>query len=213
MRRLIDILASASLLVILAPILAVIAIAVAFDSGWPVFFRQTRAGRGLRPFSLVKFRTMRVRHGAGPLTPGGHSAITRIGAFLRATKLDELPQLWNILRGDMSIIGPRPEVFDFVNRHRAAFEKLLTVRPGLVDPASIEYFDEGDLLAKYADPIAAYEQEILPRKLKLSTEYLQQRSFASDVRLIAVVLRLCAGKLLSQSNNRATAASSQEGAV
>ena len=109
MRRLIDILASASLLVILAPILAVIAIAVAFDSGWPVFFRQTRAGRGLRPFSLVKFRTMRVRHGAGPLTPGGHSAITRIGAFLRATKLDELPQLWNILRGDMSWVGPRPE--------------------------------------------------------------------------------------------------------
>ncbi|MEQ1945601.1 MAG: sugar transferase [Bryobacteraceae bacterium] len=200
MRRLIDICASAVLLVVAAPFLALIAMAVCIDSGAPILFRQTRAGRGLRPFTLLKFRTMRVRPADGPLTPGGHSAITRTGAFLRATKLDELPQIWNILRGEMSIIGPRPEVFDFVDRHRDAFAKLLIVKPGLVDPASIAYFDEGAVLATYDDPVAAYEREILPRKLQLSSEYAAKRNAASDLGLIAAAVKLCTRKLFAYSS-------------
>ncbi|MEQ1884902.1 MAG: sugar transferase [Bryobacteraceae bacterium] len=196
-RRAIDILASLVLLVIAAPLLALIALAVWLDSGAPLLFRQTRAGLGVRPFTLLKFRTMRVRPGDGPLAAEGHLAITRSGAFLRATKLDELPQLWNILRGEMSIIGPRPEVFDFVDRHREAFAKLLKVKPGLVDPASIAYFDEGAMLAASDDPAAAYEREILPRKLQLSSEYAAKRSAASDLVLIAAALRLCTRKLLA----------------
>src|SRR5258708_8670680 len=132
-------LASLALLVAAAPVLLLIAVAVLMDAGWPVLFHQTRAGSGLRPFTLLKFRTMSTGHRGGVLTPEGHPAVTRTGVFLRATKLDELPQLWNVLRGDMSIIGPRPEVFEFVDRHRAEFAALLAAKPGLADPASVAY--------------------------------------------------------------------------
>jgi len=194
-RRIGDIAVSAAMLIAAAPLFAVIAVAVLIDAGWPVVFRQTRAGRGLRPFTVLKFRTMQTHQSAGPLTPTGHLAVTRTGAFLRATKLDELPQLWNVLRGDMSIIGPRPEVFDFVDGHCEEFATLLRERPGLVDPASIAYFDEGDLLSKYADPIAAYEREILPRKLALSADYQRGRTCVSDLRLIMSAACLCARQL------------------
>jgi lipopolysaccharide/colanic/teichoic acid biosynthesis glycosyltransferase len=195
--RIANIVVSAAGLVAGAPLLLLIGIAVLIDAGWPVLFRQTRAGRGMRPFTLLKFRTMRVGHESGPLTPDGQSAITRTGALLRATKLDELPQLWNILRGDMSIIGPRPEVFQFVDRHREEFAELLQEKPGLVDSASVAYFDEGQTLTKLADPVAAYERDILPRKLALSLEYKRRRSLSSDLFLIGTVAGLCARKLAS----------------
>jgi lipopolysaccharide/colanic/teichoic acid biosynthesis glycosyltransferase len=214
MRRLTDIAVSAVLLIVASPLLLLIAAAVWIDTGWPVLFRQTRAGLGLRPFTLLKFRSMRLRHDARSFTPGAHSSITRTGAFLRATKLDEIPQLWNVLRGDMSIVGSRPEVFEFVELHRGKFEFLLSVRPGLVDPASIEYFDEGDLLAAQSDPIAAYKHDILPHKLELSAQYLRDRNWATDVRLIAAVMRLCARKLVFQAgmslNDEAAAPVSRE---
>ena len=198
-RRIADVVVSAAGLIAAAPLFPLIALAVLLDSGWPVLFRQVRAGRGLRPFTMLKFRTMRVRHAGGPLTPRGHAGVTRTGAFLRGTKLDEIPQLWNVLRGDMSIVGPRPEVFEFVDRHAGTFQALLRVRPGLVDPASIAYFDEGELLANYRDPAAAYEREILPRKLKLSAEYQRVRTYATDLRLIGIAASMCVRRLTGRA--------------
>jgi lipopolysaccharide/colanic/teichoic acid biosynthesis glycosyltransferase len=204
LRRAFDIVLSAVGLIAAAPLFALIGALVLIDSGWPILFRQTRAGRGLRPFTMLKFRTMRMRRGGGPLTPAGDAAVARTGAFLRATKLDELPQLWNVLSGDMSIIGPRPEVFDFVDRRRVEFQRLLRVRPGLVDPASIAYFDEGELLANYLDPVAGYEREILPRKLELSAEYQRGRNFRSDFRLVRRAAGLCARKLAKRVGLKAS---------
>lgn len=212
-RRITDIVVSSAGLAGGAPLFLVIGAVVAIEAGFPVFFRQTRAGSGLRPFTVFKFRTMRVGHRGGPLTPGGHSAVTRTGKWLRATKLDELPQLWNVLRGEMSIIGPRPEVFEFVDRHPQEFAEILREKPGLVDPASVAYFDEGELLAKYPDPVAAYELEILPRKLALSAEYGRRRTFVTDLRLIGAVIGLCARNMVSGSTPGSRAAANSNRAA
>ena len=183
-QRLADIAIASIGAAVAAPLMAAIGLLVFASSGWPVFFRQTRVGRHGLPFTLVKFRTMALNHGGGPLTPAGHPAVTRMGAFLRATKLDELPQLWNILRGDMSLIGPRPELPQFVSEFVNEFEPILAVRPGLLDAASLAFYDEPRLLAQHADPVSAYRRVILPQKLQLSANYLQTRTLGSDVKLL-----------------------------
>jgi lipopolysaccharide/colanic/teichoic acid biosynthesis glycosyltransferase len=187
-KRLFDIAVAAAGLVVLGPLLLAIALLVRADSPGPALFRQVRVGRDGRPFRILKFRTMAQAAGAppSPITVGRDPRITRLGAVLRAWKLDELPQLMNVLAGDMSLVGPRPELPDYVGTYPPATRRIvLSVRPGITDPASLAYRDEAALLAAVADPLAHYRDVILPRKLALNVAYVRERSFAGDLRLIA----------------------------
>ena len=169
-------------LVLAAPVLAVSAAAIAATSGLPVFFRQERVGRGGRPFTLIKLRTMR-RSGGGPkVTAGNDPRITAVGRFLRRTKLDELPELWNVLRGDMSFVGPRPEVADYVHPESALWREVLSVRPGLTDPVTLRLRHEEALLeAVQGDREKYYRETLQPRKLEGYVDYLRRRSWRSDL--------------------------------
>ena len=186
MKRLFDILVSAIGLVVLAPVLLIVALAVKLGSRGPVFFRQERAGRHMRPFTIYKFRTM--VPGADHLGPGVTSSedgrVTGIGRFLRHAKLDELPQLVNVLRGDMSLVGPRPELWEFVRLFEDDFRQVLRVRPGITDLASIAYRDESDVLGRAEDPEGHYVKRVLPDKLRLAKIYVEQSSFLYDLQLL-----------------------------
>lgn len=186
-KRLFDVLMASLGLVVLGPLLLLIAVAVRLDSSGPVFFRQERVGRHGRLFRIHKFRTM--RHGpAGAglqITVGSDQRITRVGGFLRKSKLDELPQLIDVWLGDMSLVGPRPEVPRYVAVYPPAMrDKVLSVRPGITDLASITYRDEAAVLARAADPEQAYVDEVLPHKLRLAAQYVDQASLATDIALI-----------------------------
>lgn len=149
-------------------------------------FRQHRVGLRGGDFVLFKFRTMTVRPGAeqGSFDPGSAARVTGIGQFLRRWKLDELPQFWNVLRGDMSLVGPRPEVRKWVEVYPERWARILTVRPGITDPASIRFRNEEDLLAQSVDPEQTYRNQILPAKLALYEEYIATRSFLGDMAVI-----------------------------
>jgi lipopolysaccharide/colanic/teichoic acid biosynthesis glycosyltransferase len=150
-----------------------------------VLFRQTRVGRGGRTFELVKLRTMESRAGGAEVTARDDPRITRVGAFLRRTKLDELPQLWNVLSGDMSLVGPRPETPRYVDLRDARWARVLSARPGLTDPSSIRYRHEERLMARVSgDRDAYYRDVLLPAKLELSLAYLSRRTFWSDVAIL-----------------------------
>lgn len=183
-KRTFDIVASLAGLVILSPVFLGLAVAILIDSGQPILFRQERVGRGGRPFRIHKFRTM--RPAAGPLvTAGGDPRVTRVGAFLRRTKLDELPQLWDILRGRMSFVGPRPEVpAMFAHYPPAARERIVSVRPGITDLATLEFRHEEELLANSDDPERTYIEEIVPQKVALYLEYMDRRGFGLDLAII-----------------------------
>jgi lipopolysaccharide/colanic/teichoic acid biosynthesis glycosyltransferase len=183
-KRVLDILLSAAILCLISPIMAVVALAVLLESGRPVLFSQVRVGRNLRKFRILKFRTMRVQNGGPSVTVEGDRRITRVGAFLRRTKLDELPQFWNVIRGDMSIVGPRPEVPEYVDLFLARFEQILIVRPGITDLASIYYRDEEKLLADCENPLMEYRERVLPAKLDLAEKYILERSITGDLRII-----------------------------
>lgn len=191
-KRLFDLLLSSIGLLLLAPLLLLIALAVKLDSRGPVFFRQERVGRFGRPFFIHKFRTMRHEPTGGGLqiTVGSDARITRSGRFLRASKLDELAQLIDVWLGTMSLVGPRPEVPRYVAHYPPALrDKVLSVRPGITDIASIEYRDESRVLAQATDPEQAYIHEVLPHKLALSASYVDQASVWMDVRLILRTIR------------------------
>lgn len=171
-------------LVVLFPLLVLLAVAVWLDSGRPVLFRHRRVGRGGRTFELLKFRSMVVHHGGLPLTRKGEARITRVGRWLRRWKLDELPQLVNVVRGEMSLVGPRPEVPQYVNPADPLWRRVLAARPGITDPASLEFRNEEELLAAAEDVERYYRDVILPRKLTLSAQYLESRTFLSDLRIL-----------------------------
>lgn len=193
MKRAFDIIFSSLALTVLLPLLLAVALVVASTSSGGAFFRQVRVGRGGKEFRLLKFRTMRPgSERAGQLTVGGRDPrITGIGYALRRTKLDELPQLWNVLIGDMSIVGPRPEVPRYVALYDAEQRKVLSVRPGLTGLASIAYIDENEVLARSSDPERAYIEEVMPAKLALDLRYVRERSLWLDLRLIGrTALRL-----------------------
>jgi lipopolysaccharide/colanic/teichoic acid biosynthesis glycosyltransferase len=180
-------------LVLLLPVFAIVAIVVKLDSPGPVFFCQERVGRWFRSFRVFKFRTMTAdaeSSRGSPITFGGaaDARITRAGRVLRRMKLDELPQLVNVLIGDMSLVGPRPEVRQYVEMFHADYETILVVRPGMTDFASLAYRDEGALLERSADPAAEYVQRILPDKIRLSQAYVRQASLAVDLRLVALTV-------------------------
>lgn len=183
-KRLFDVVCSALGLLLLAPALLLIALWIKLDSKGPALFRQTRVGRYGVPFTIHKFRTMRVEPGAA-ITVGADPRITRAGRLLRATKLDELPQLWDVLRGAMSLVGPRPELPHYVELYPAEMrERVLSVRPGITDPGSLAFSREAELLAAARDPEREYREVILPAKLALSADYAAHASLATDLRLI-----------------------------
>lgn len=184
-----DISISMIALVALSPILALIAGAILLETGWPVLFTQLRVGRGGQMFLVRKFRTMRAGRPGRSITASGDFRITRLGRFLRKFKLDELPQFWNVVRGEMSLVGPRPEVPEFVDRRQRIWDSVLKVRPGITDPASIAYRNEEELLAKAADPIRYYREAVLPAKLALNLEYIEKRSLWLDLKVIAQTVK------------------------
>lgn len=192
MKRFFDVVVAGIGVVVLSPVMAIIACVVRVTSPGPAIFRQTRIGRGFVPFTILKFRTMVTEAPRmGPaITAGGDPRITPFGRLLRATKLDELPQLFNVLRGDMSLVGPRPEVPEYVELFRDEFAVILHVRPGITDPASIVYRDEGNLLQMVSDPREEYVKRILPRKLHLAREYCRRPTVIGDIGII--VRTLCA---------------------
>lgn len=178
-------------LTLLFPGLVLIALWVALDSPGGAFFVQERVGRGGRTFGMWKFRTMRpLSEKSGKLTVGGRDPrITRAGFFLRKYKLDELPQLFNVLTADMSFVGPRPEVPEFAALYSEEQRRVLEVRPGITDYASLLYFHENELLAESDDPQSTYIREVMPAKLALNLDYIRRRSFAEDLRIIGKTVR------------------------
>ena len=183
-KRLIDIVASALGLLLLAPLLLLVAVAIYLGSGRPILYSQDRVGRAFRRFRIWKFRSMRPHPEGSPITISGDKRVTRIGRLLRATKLDELPQLWNVLRGDMSLVGPRPELPEYVDLYRERYEKILTVRPGITDLASVLFRSEEDTLASSPDPLADYVNRVLPAKLELAEEYVRMQSLLLDFSIL-----------------------------
>ncbi len=185
-KRLLDIVASAGGLIVLAPVLAAVAIAIKLDSPGPVLFRQQRVGRFFRPFRICKFRTM-VKEAplqGSAITSHGDPRITRVGRVLRRTKIDELPQLVNVLKGEMSLVGPRPEIDEYVELFRRDFEKILQVRPGITDLATVTFRDEEKILARSSEPAEEYRQRILPQKIQLATESIDRSSLLFDLGVI-----------------------------
>ncbi|MFN3298274.1 sugar transferase [Caldimonas sp.] len=187
LKRAFDLTAAVLGLVLLSPLLLAVALWVKLDSPGPVFFRQERVGRGGRLFRIHKFRTM--VHDAAqaglPLTVGQDERITRAGRFLRRHRLDELPQLFDVLRGEMSLVGPRPEVPSYVAHYPEHLrDKLLSVRPGLTDPASLAHLDESERLGRSSDPERTYIEEILPAKLRQAEHYVDHASLTQDLRVL-----------------------------
>ncbi|CAD5376993.1 Sugar transferase [Pseudomonas sp. OF001] len=187
LKRFFDLSTSAIAIALIWPILLLISIWIKLDSSGPVFFRQERVGRHGRTFRIFKFRTMTVdaeKKGL-QLTVGGDNRVTRAGKFLRKTKLDELPQLFDVLIGNMSIVGPRPEVPKYIDQYPASIRKqVLSVRPGITDRASIEFRNENEILSNSADPEKSYINEILPIKQKYYIEYVNKNSFLGDLKII-----------------------------
>lgn len=180
-------------LVVTGPVMGIAALAIVASSGLPVFFRQARVGRWGEPFTLVKLRTMRASMGGPEVTARGDSRVTAVGRLLRRTKLDELPELWNVLRGEMSFVGPRPEVARYVDLEDPLWKEVLEARPGLTDPTTLSLRDEEALMADVeGDRDRFYRETLQPMKLRGYSEYLRRRTWKSDVgviwRTILVVL-------------------------
>ena len=190
MIRFCDIVLSCLGLLLLSPLFAVVAVWIVIDNPGPIFYRQMRVGKDGKDFGLLKFRSMRVGADKSSLiTIGEHdSRITRAGYYIRKYKLDELPQLWNVLTGDMSLVGPRPEVRRYVDMYTDEQRQVLTVRPGITDYASIEYIDENRLLAQAEDPDRTYIEEILPAKIALNMRYIKHQTLGEYMKIIFLTL-------------------------
>lgn len=191
MKRVFDIFFSVIGLLLLLWLFVIVAVWIRLDSRGPVFYRQTRVGKDGREFRIFKFRTMRADADKGSLiTIGGcDSRITRAGLFLRRTKIDELPQLINVLLGDMSFVGPRPEVRRYVDLYTPEQLHVLDVRPGITDPASIKYRNENEILGSVGDPYRYYVDVIMQDKLALSLQYIEEQSLIGDLKLIWETVR------------------------
>lgn len=185
-KRIFDFLVALLLTVLLLPLFLIIAIVIKCTGNGPVFFIQHRVGKDNKDFGIIKFRTMFTHaESKGQLTVGKDSRITPEGHFLRKYKLDELPQLFNVLKGDMSLVGPRPEVRKYVELYTEEQKKVLSVKPGITDTASVQFADENDLLAGCADPEKKYITEIMQVKLSLNLQYIAKQSFFNDLKILA----------------------------
>jgi lipopolysaccharide/colanic/teichoic acid biosynthesis glycosyltransferase len=185
LKRSLDILLAALLLTLALPFLALAAITIKWDSEGPVIFRQIRMGRNFKCFELWKLRTMRHSSSGLAYTLGADPRITRSGRWLRWFKIDELPQLWNVLRGDMSMVGPRPVVPELTTEFKKAYEQLLRARPGLTDPATLKYCHEAEMLTAIADPLGYFKTVVTPDKLRISQAYRQRANTWSDLGVMA----------------------------
>lgn len=190
-KRIFDVVAAGAALILLAPLLVVIAILVKVTSDGPALFRHERVGLNYERFEVLKFRTMRTGSSGAEITAAGDARITKVGAVLRNYKLDELPQLINVVRGEMSIVGPRPEVAKYVELD-GRYDVVLQTRPGLTDPASLKYRHEQTLLDEQDDPEIFYVQELLPQKVSLAVDYVNNQSMRGDLQLILQTLRAIA---------------------
>jgi len=189
-KRVFDVFVAGMGLLALSPLMLAAAFLIKVESTGPIFFKQQRVGKGFRPFLIYKFRTMvqDASQRGSSITVGADPRITRIGRFLRRTKFDELPQLINVLKGDMSLVGPRPEVPRYVEMFRQDYDEILKVRPGITDLASLKYRDEPTFLGRSQNPEEEYVTRVLPEKIKLAKEYTTQSSFVFDLVLIIKTL-------------------------
>jgi len=199
LKRTFDFVMALAGLVLLSPVMLAIAVAIRMDSPGPVLFRQERVGRHGQPFRILKFRSMRWQPAGDASSPeltiAGDARVTRTGSWLRASKLDELPQLVNVLRGEMSLVGPRPEVPRYVAHYPPEVrERVLSVRPGITDEASILFRNEGEILSRSSDPEQAYLTEVLPRKLEIYDAYARRHGLLGDLRILGrTFLRVMGG--------------------
>ncbi len=186
LKRLFDIVFSFFGIIILLPLFIIISIAILINDGFPIFYLQERIGLNFKPFTLLKFRSMYNKQNSNSLITIGNKdpRITKIGYFIRKYKIDELPQLINVFKGDMSLVGPRPEVKKYVDLYDVQQQKILSIKPGITDYASIAYSNENELLAKSNDPENTYVNEIMPHKLMLNLKYIQDQSFWVDIKII-----------------------------
>ena len=191
MTRLLDILLSLFGLIIVSPVLLIVALWIVIDNPGPVFYRQVRVGRNGRDFRILKFRSMRIGADKMSLITVGDRdpRVTRAGYFIRRYKLDELPQLWNVLTGDMSMVGPRPEVRKYVDLYTEEQKRVLSVRPGITDYASIEYVDENRLLAASKDPDKTYIEDIMPQKIALNMRYINHPTVGEYLKILCLTLK------------------------
>lgn len=187
-KRLFDIVCSAVGLLVLSPVLLITALLVGLTSPGGVLFRQERMGKDEKPFVIYKFRSMRKDNKGLKITTDQDNRITPVGKVLRKTKLDELPQLFNVLKGDMSFVGPRPEVREYTDLYNEEQRQIFLVRPGITGKASIEFRNENELLSESSDPNRTYIEEIMPRKLALDMEYIPHASVLYDIKLIFMTL-------------------------
>lgn len=190
LKRIFDIISSLFGLILLLPFMIIIAILIKLDSKGPIFFKQVRVTKNGREFKIFKYRTMRVGSDKySQITVGKDSRITKVGDFLRKYKLDEIPQLINVLIGDMSLVGPRPEVPKYVALYTEEQREILKVRAGITDYASIEFSNENDILANETDPEKAYIEKIMPRKIELNKKYLSEISVITDIKIILLTIK------------------------
>lgn len=176
-------------LLLLSPILVFVAVLIRIKMpDGPVLFRQKRVGQYGKQFTLVKFRTMTLNHGGSSVSVAGERRITPLGQLLRKYKLDELPELWNVLRGDMSLVGPRPDVPGYADCLKGEYAAILTLKPGITGPATLKYRNEEELLARHPDPQAYNDQVIYPDKVRINLEYLRERTFWGDIKIILQTL-------------------------
>jgi lipopolysaccharide/colanic/teichoic acid biosynthesis glycosyltransferase len=197
-KRFVDVVFSASLLLLALPLLGLAGVMIVLTSPGPVLFRQVRMGRGFQPFEIFKLRTMEHAKAGPAYTLGPDPRITRVGRLLRRTKLDELPQLWNVLRGEMSLVGPRPVLPELTQEFRGSYAFLLKVRPGLTDPASLKYSQEARLLAQAPDPMWFFKTVVTPDKIRISFEYMRRANVWTDAVTLAMTWMICCFPSLSR---------------
>jgi len=191
-KRVFDIIASIIGIILLLPVFVIIGLWVKLSSKGSIFFVQKRVGKDFKEFNLYKFRSMVVgaeKRGPG-ITSKDDERVTKVGRFIRSTKIDELPQLFNVLKGDMSLVGPRPELKKFVDAKKEEYKKVLSIKPGITDNAAIEFRDEENIMSRYEDKEKAYIDIVLPQKIKFYYKYLDNVSFTNDIKLILKTLRV-----------------------
>tara|TARA_B100001248_G_scaffold34169_1_gene21920 strand:+ start:261 stop:845 length:585 start_codon:yes stop_codon:yes gene_type:complete len=191
LKRTFDILLSVSAIFLLFPFFLLVSFLIVIDSGFPIFFLQKRIGRGAKEFNIIKFRTMKKNNENITITVSDDSRITRIGKYLRKTKIDELPEILNVLFGQMSFVGPRPDVKGYADKLKGANRKILALRPGITGPASLKYYNEEYILSQKSNPKKYNDEVIFPDKVKINMDYFHNRSFFLDLKIIfATIFRI-----------------------
>ena len=191
LKRTFDILLSVFAIFLLFPLFLLVSFLIVIDSGFPIFFLQKRIGRGAKEFNIIKFRTMKTNNENITITVSDDIRITRIGKYLRKTKIDELPEILNVLFGQMSFVGPRPDVKGYADKLKGANRKILALRPGITGPASLKYYNEEYILSQKSNPKKYNDEVIFPDKVKINLHYFHNRSFFLDLKIIfATIFRV-----------------------